>query len=62
MKLRDPVGERLRFTSNVAVTVTIWTSTSRSGCRRNASSGKSTTGVTMKAQKKNEMGVPKERR
>ncbi len=37
------------------------TSTSTSGSRRNASSRKSTTGVTTKAQKRNEMGVRKER-
>src|SRR5258705_13720281 len=55
------VGERLRFTSNVAVTVTTSTSTSTRGGRRNASSKKSTTGGTTKGEKRKEMGVRKER-
>src|ERR1700756_3083970 len=48
------VSERLRFTSSVAeFTAAPWTT----GCRRNASSRKSTTKATMEGRRKNDLHI-----
>src|SRR6266436_7472238 len=47
-------SERLRFTSSVAeFTAATWTT----GCRRNASSKKSTTGATMEGRRRNDLHI-----